>query len=79
MKLYTNKGKSLSFGNKKSVALKQTVAPPAGGWLAALKGEHDLVEQDGKQVGRRSYVEWAVFLSLLSHRSGSSLGRMCMS
>jgi hypothetical protein len=50
IKLYTNKGKSLAFGNKKSVALKQTVAPPASGFLAALKGEHDLVQRDGKQV-----------------------------
>jgi hypothetical protein len=56
MKLYTNKGKSLTFGNKKSVALKQTVAPPAGGWLAALKGEHDLVKQDGKQVGSAFFI-----------------------
>jgi hypothetical protein len=51
IKLYTNKGKSLSFGNKKSTALFQTVAAPVGGWLAALKGEHDLEMRDGKRVG----------------------------
>uniref|UniRef100_A0A383WFB0 Jacalin-type lectin domain-containing protein n=1 Tax=Tetradesmus obliquus TaxID=3088 RepID=A0A383WFB0_TETOB len=50
IKLYTNKGKSLAFGNKKSTALFQTVAAPIGGWLAALKGEHDIVMRDGKKV-----------------------------
>lgn len=51
IKVYTNKGKSLAFGNAKSTSPVQTATPAeAGGFLAYASGEHDIVTKDGKQV-----------------------------